>query len=470
VVCATGLVIAGLAAAAPATADHVTLGVADPVVNSGEAGCAGRPCTEVVTALSSGTLAAPGNGRITTWWAVSNVASTTELRVIRPTPSVTGQKYTGVATSAQQTLGTTVTRFATSLPIGSGDLIGVTILSGDVVGVAQEAGAGFIIVATSLPDGTTSSATTPQVPYKLELGALLVYTPVVSGLAAGTGSTAGGDTVTITGDHLTESTAVMFGSKPAKSFTIDSNTQITAKAPQQAAGTVDVTVVGPGGTSATGSGDRYTFAAPTATVSPIVLDFGGRLAGKPTAVKAVTLTNGGKVPVSIGAVTLGGANAADFTKVSDGCGARDVAPGKSCSVNFVFTPGAIGARQATVQLADNSSDGPHTVVLSGSGTTTVGTAPSNVFSIGKLLGPFLTVTVASSGSVRVVNASRNRLLQPSSTTGGPGSVVVGLRLTSAAAKTLGQRHEVTVKARITFTPRGGKPAVKTRRFTLRSGP
>ena len=71
---------------------------------------------------------------------------------------------------------------------------------------------------------------------------------MVGSIAPASGSTAGGDTVTIAGSYLDGATAVMFGSTPASSFTVDSAGQIRAVAPAGAAGAVDVTVVGPGGT------------------------------------------------------------------------------------------------------------------------------------------------------------------------------------------------------------------------------
>jgi uncharacterized protein (TIGR03437 family) len=53
----------------------------------------------------------------------------------------------------------------------------------------------------------------------------------------------------LAGTGFTGATAVLFGATPATSFTVNSDTQITAVAPA-GLGTVPVTVVGPGGTSA----------------------------------------------------------------------------------------------------------------------------------------------------------------------------------------------------------------------------
>ena len=72
-----------------------------------------------------------------------------------------------------------------------------------------------------------------------------------------------GSAVTIIGSGFTAATSVSFGSVPAKSFTVQSGTSITAVSPP-GAGTVDVTVTTPLGTSATGPGDDYTYASPSA--------------------------------------------------------------------------------------------------------------------------------------------------------------------------------------------------------------
>jgi hypothetical protein len=57
----------------------------------------------------------------------------------------------------------------------------------------------------------------------------------------------------------------MFGLVPAPRFTIESPGQITAVAPAGAVSTVDVQVVGPGGTSAVSTADRYAYLVPPPT-------------------------------------------------------------------------------------------------------------------------------------------------------------------------------------------------------------
>ena len=69
--------------------------------------------------------------------------------------------------------------------------------------------------------------------------------------------------MTISGDGFTAATNVYFGSIPAASYTINSDTSITAVAPADPSGTspdsLDVTVVSAGGASFTSAGDQFTF-------------------------------------------------------------------------------------------------------------------------------------------------------------------------------------------------------------------
>ena len=63
--------------------------------------------------------------------------------------------------------------------------------------------------------------------------------------------------VTISGSFLSGATKVMFGSRPAVSFTVGSAGSISATAPATSAQAVDVTVTTAGGTSATVPADRF---------------------------------------------------------------------------------------------------------------------------------------------------------------------------------------------------------------------
>jgi hypothetical protein len=88
--------------------------------------------------------------------------------------------------------------------------------------------------------------------------------------------------------------------------------------------------------------------ATLATV-PAAVDFGDVYPWSAT-VRAVTVTNGGDVPVLIDGVGVTGAQAAAFAIDSDGCGAHTVAPGRACSLVVRFVRGSAGPSSAQLHL------------------------------------------------------------------------------------------------------------------------
>jgi hypothetical protein len=269
--------------------------------------------------------------------------------------------------------------------------------------------------------------------------------------------------VVITGDHLTDSTAVKFGANSAPSFTIDSNTQITATAPPGAAGPVDLTVVGPGGTSATAPGLEYTYVTPAATVSPGSIDFTSSRVGTTTAFRSVTVMNSGSLPLTIGVDKVDSGDTSDFRTFADSCTGRQLATGQSCMIAVSFTPIVAGVRGSALVIGDDAGDGPHFVTLTGTGVpasadqpAALVQVPSNAFRLGKLGKLKLPVTVNAKGTVKV----SGRGLGTVTAKGGPGTITVTLKPTSAGARTLKKKHVLKVKATVVFTPSGGRPASK----------
>jgi len=82
--------------------------------------------------------------------------------------------------------------------------------------------------------------------------------PAVSGIDPAGGPAA--TVVTVTGSGFTAAQAVLFGTAPAESFTVTSDTSLTAVAPDGLAPgvAVDITVTGPGGTSPVVPADQFT--------------------------------------------------------------------------------------------------------------------------------------------------------------------------------------------------------------------
>ncbi|WAC04627.1 MAG: IPT/TIG domain-containing protein [Methanoregula sp.] len=169
------------------------------------------------------------------------------------------------------------------------------------VHIVYTGGGGTLVLSSAyfgtlqMPTGTTTTAP-PTVP---TFGSILPTS----------GTTAGGTGVTITGTGFTGATAVTFGGTAATSFTVVSDTSITATTPAHAAGAVDVVITAPGGT-ATGTG-AYTYVAPTVPTFGSILPTSGTTAGG----TGVTITGTGFTGAT--AVMFGGTAATSFTVVSD---------------------------------------------------------------------------------------------------------------------------------------------------------
>lgn len=83
--------------------------------------------------------------------------------------------------------------------------------------------------------------------------------PVVTGISPSSGSTAGGTSVTITGQYFAGLLSVDFGGYAASSVTLVSYDVITCLSPAQPAGTVDVRVTTPNGNSAVVPADQFDY-------------------------------------------------------------------------------------------------------------------------------------------------------------------------------------------------------------------
>ena len=165
------------------------------------------------------------------------------------------------------------------------------------------------------------------------------YVPVprVTGVSTSAGPSSGGTTVNIAGDAFTGATAVSFGGVPAASFTVTSDTTITAVSPLSSAGTVDISVTSPGGVSAPNASDQFTFvAAPTVTnVSPS----SGPIAGG----TSVAITGTGLTGAT--AVSFGG-SPAGFTVNSD-TSITAISPAVEAADTTDVTVTTIGGTSAT---------------------------------------------------------------------------------------------------------------------------
>ena len=105
-----------------------------------------------------------------------------------------------------------------------------------------------------------------------------------------------------------------------------------------------------------------------ANLNPTSVSFGNQNVGAKSAAQTVTLTNNGSLALSISSIALSGTNASDFAQTNT-CpsGSSTLAAGSSCTISVTFTPGANGARSATLVLSDTAKSSPQSVALSGTG-------------------------------------------------------------------------------------------------------
>lgn len=183
-------------------------------------------------------------------------------------------------------------------------------------------------------------------------------------------------TVTSTGDEALVVDTVGFTGTDASHFTIGANgcagarlttgqtCTVTAGFAPTATGvrstTLQIATNGPTLTSGalSGTGRDLTLSAATHA-------FGTHaVGGAATTAHTITITNEDAEAYTLGAVSLSGGGASQFTKSADTCSATALAPGASCSVDVAFAPTSPGSKTATLAIA---SYGPNPVTLAGTG-------------------------------------------------------------------------------------------------------
>ena len=166
-------------------------------------------------------------------------------------------------------------------------------------------GNGTVNVTVTTPDGISATDGANLFTY--------VPVPVVACLDPATGSPAGGTRVVISGSGMTGATSVSFGKAAARSFTVDSDTRISAVSPP-GDGTVAVSVTTPGGISATGTADLFTYLPVTDLPGPIVV---GLDPAKGTAAGGTRVVISGRGFTGTTNVCFGDNAASSFTVGSD---------------------------------------------------------------------------------------------------------------------------------------------------------
>ncbi|GMU84946.1 MAG: hypothetical protein AMXMBFR48_01880 [Ignavibacteriales bacterium] len=106
---------------------------------------------------------------------------------------------------------------------------------------------------------------------------------------------------------------------------------------------------------------------PVYSVAPEFKDFGALQIGTTSAAQVFTVTNNGAGDLIVSSATLGGANAASFSKTDNNTYPATVLAGQSINFSVAFAPADTGAKSAFVVVSHNATGSVDTLELNGSG-------------------------------------------------------------------------------------------------------
>ncbi len=359
----------------------------------------------------------------------AGAAGTASVRVTAPSGTsagntlftyVTPPTVTAITPALGSTLGggivvITGTRFtnASAVSVGGTPVTSFVVNSDtQITAVAPVGTAGTARVTVTVPGATSA----PNTLYTY------ISPPTLTNLSPVTGSTIGGQTVTLTGTNLSLASSVTFGGVSAASFTVNSATQITATAPALSAGQVGVVVTTPGGSATAAT--LFTAVAPPGVTS-VAPALGTTLGGN-----TITVTGAGFSGAT--AVTVGG-NAATGLTVVNGTTLTATTPAGVAGTASVVVVGPYGTSAAnslftyiapptltSVSPATGSTIGGQVVTLTGTNFS-----PATGVSFGGV----------SAASFTVNSATQITAVTPA-TTAGAKSVIVTTPGGSNGANTL----------------------------------
>ncbi len=240
--------VGALATAPGAGAAPVTVG--DPLTSPVETG----PPAGLSATVMNLTIAEPGaqatspiDGVVSRWTVKGMEGGPFRLRILRPAGP---DAFTAIGTSAAAAAATTgVETFPTLLPIKAGDTIGLDVVKGAKPGATINLASTIGAFDPVVVEGTTASLAGTGTGVTFAFNAVVQPAPTVTSVSPASGSFKGGTPVTIAGTDFAAVSAVSFGAAAAQSFSVDSETQITAVAPAGAVGPAPVAVTTIAGTA-----------------------------------------------------------------------------------------------------------------------------------------------------------------------------------------------------------------------------
>lgn len=319
---------------------------------------------------------------------------------------------------------------------------GGTVASGSASSFPLSVGANTITVVVTAEDGTTAKT------YTLTVMRAAAAVPTLASVSPSSGPIAGGTSVTIAGTNFTGATAVTFGGVAASSFTINSDTAITATVPAHAAGAVDIVVVAPDGTATMTNGYAY-------VASLVLSPSDGALPADTVGIAySQTITaSGGTAPYSY-AVTSG-ALPAGLT-LDAASGVISGTPTASGSASFTIT--ATDANAATGSASYSIETGVQAPAAGPVSATLAANSSANPITLNLSGGTANSVAVASAASHGTATASGTSITYtPSAGYSGPDSFTY--TATNAGGTSTPATITITVTPpTLTFSPAEGSLA------------
>jgi hypothetical protein len=213
----------------------------------------------------------PVEGTVVRWRILQTTGGPFRLRVLAPNPDAT---FKGVGASGPETSKSTeLQTFPTALQIKAGQTIGLdnsnSTEDGDRVAAFQAPAAELALWNPFLAEGASRAPKlfTGEEEGGEPLGAEVAFNadivprPGVVLIGPAAGPIQGGTSVAIAGHDFTAASAVKFGASPAASYSVVSDSTITAVSPPGVVGPVDVTVTTVGGTSPQVAADQFAYTA-----------------------------------------------------------------------------------------------------------------------------------------------------------------------------------------------------------------
>jgi hypothetical protein len=237
-------VVAALSLCANAGAANITVG---PSLTG--PGWMSEPCGVTPTCTfanyelggTGANLTSPVTGAIVSFNVLGgSTAGTYRLRTVTPGATIASWFFKQETAPVVAVPNAGVQAYPTSLPISAGETVGLT--ASETASVSFLGGGQSVEWEIEPPESGHSFAEWEE-PGVVGYNAEIQPAPTIASLGTTSGPTTGGTSVTISGTDLENATSVSFGSTPAASYIVNSESQITAVAPaSSSAASVSVTV------------------------------------------------------------------------------------------------------------------------------------------------------------------------------------------------------------------------------------